>query len=108
MPAKVGAYPWMALVGYKNDLGEVSFKCGGSIVSKRHILTAAHCLRSNLALVRLGEHNTDIETETQTIEVPVVRTVQHPMYDKKDGHSDMAILVLGRDIPFTSNYIKYF
>lgn len=32
-------WPWMTLVGYKNKLGEVSFKCGGSIISNRHVLT---------------------------------------------------------------------
>lgn len=39
VPAKKGGWPWMALVGYKNSLGEISFKCGGSIITKRHILT---------------------------------------------------------------------
>lgn len=29
----------MALVGYKNSAGDVSFKCGGSIISNRHVLT---------------------------------------------------------------------
>ena len=29
----------MALVGYRNSIGEVSFKCGGSLISKRHVLT---------------------------------------------------------------------
>lgn len=32
-------WPWMALVGYRNSIGEVSFKCGGSIISNRHVLT---------------------------------------------------------------------
>lgn len=39
VPAKKGGWPWMALIGYKNSLGEVSYKCGGSIITKRHVLT---------------------------------------------------------------------
>lgn len=36
----------MALVGYKNGVGEISFKCGGSIISKHHVLTGWLTLRS--------------------------------------------------------------
>lgn len=102
VPAKLGQWPWMTLIGYRDASGEVGFKCGGSIITKRHILTAAHCIRSDLALVRLGEHDTDTDTETQHIEINVVSMVKHPKYDKKDGHSDLAILTLEKDIPFTS------
>lgn len=67
-PAKLGAFPWMALIGYTNELDETSFKCGGSLITKRHILTAAHCLKSTLSSVRLGEHNLDKDDETKHID----------------------------------------
>lgn len=39
VPAKLGGWPWMALLAYKNDFGDISFKCGGTLISRRHVLT---------------------------------------------------------------------
>lgn len=52
--------------------------------------------------MRLGEHDLSTDTETQHIDLPVTNIITHPNYDKKDGHSDLAILALGGEISFTS------
>ena len=41
--AKHGEFPFLALLQY--DGGE--FKCGGSLINKRYVLTAAHCISKN-------------------------------------------------------------
>lgn len=51
--------------------------------------------------MRLGEHDTSIDTETTTVDIPVVRTVKYPKYDMHDGNSDLAILYLERDVEIT-------
>lgn len=39
--AQLGQFPWAIALVYRTD--EDYNSCGGSIISKRHIITAAHC-----------------------------------------------------------------
>ncbi|TMW39898.1 hypothetical protein DOY81_015022, partial [Sarcophaga bullata] len=99
--SKIGAWPWIALIGYDDGFSASPFKCGGTLVTARHVITAAHCIRRDLAFVRLGEHDLSKDTETKHVDIPVVRTEKHPNYNARNGHSDIAILYLERNVQFT-------
>lgn len=53
--------------------------------------------------MRLGEHDLSSESDTYTVEVPVVKVAKYPQYTTKDGHNDLAILYLERDVDFSGN-----
>ncbi|XP_016930831.2 serine protease Hayan isoform X1 [Drosophila suzukii] len=98
IPVALGIYPHMAAIAY-NTFGTVEFRCGGSLIASRFVLTAAHCVNSDSttpAFVRLGA--VAIENPTAGYQdINVVDIQIHPNYTSSSKYNDIAILELAED-----------
>ncbi|XP_053698576.1 trypsin-1-like [Sabethes cyaneus] len=95
---RVNQYPWMVILQYGT-----TFYCGGSLISDRHVLTAAHCVHGfNPAKISavLLDHDRSSSTETETITCKVERVIKHNGYNPSNYNSDIAILKLDRVLNF--------
>ncbi|XP_066157985.1 phenoloxidase-activating factor 3-like [Euwallacea fornicatus] len=104
--AFLNEFPWMALLRYSSN-NKLKFLCGGTVINKNYILTAAHCIAELkdkfLVSVRVGEHNllSDIDCEvvnkTQKCNPPVQdlmveEVVVHPQYGKTSLSNDIGLV----------------
>lgn len=112
---KRSQYPWLAVL-YRNSQTDVSgIFCGGSLISRKLVVTAAHCIRdkdSELATkaedvtVYLGKLNMEtLESERGFVMSSVEEIIVHPHWSHLTSNfdADIAVAVLEKSFRFTRN-----
>ncbi|ROT65885.1 putative granzyme B-like [Penaeus vannamei] len=91
--------------GYQAALTSGKYFCGGVVISKLFVLTAAHCISGNKneqMNVTVGIHNLKVK-EKFTQRIPVAKAFVHPDYysGRHGPTNDIAVLKLEQEIKMT-------
>ncbi|XP_059485355.1 serine protease gd-like isoform X2 [Neocloeon triangulifer] len=104
-----GSYPWLSAI-YETTGTGLQFVCGGTLVSKKHVLTAAHCVSkageryaqsTKNVIVYLGKHNIVSFTEG-AVALDIKSIKNHPGYtgDALNAGVDLSVITFQTEVTF--------
>lgn len=101
-PASISSYPWLAHISYRGAVE--GFDCGGTVVSPRLILTAAHCVLTGTGRVAAAPSFSiltgtgDLREAAPERVSQVSQVLVFPEYEPSRTLNDAALLVLAAPV----------
>jgi len=83
--------PWAVGIVLKN---EDDTRCSGTLISKKHAITAAHC--SSVTQVIVGDHNQNKNDGEERIKV--IKEIPYPTWVKNGDPDDLKIVELEKEV----------
>lgn len=103
-----GQHPWQAAIIKQSFLSK-RISCGGALIGKRWVLTAAHCVyvtSPSSMRIRLGDWNVREQSEKLPHEDYEVESKSiHPDYKPETFQNDMAVIKLKKDVVYKEHII---
>ncbi|XP_022819097.1 serine protease snake-like [Spodoptera litura] len=108
IPARRNQYPHMALLGYGETVETAQWLCGGSIISKNFVLTAAHCISSpSFGPIKYAAFG--ILKRSDPLKYwhtyNITRVIPHPEYLSPHKYHDIALLETEVPIQFDHYFV---
>lgn len=106
--AQYAEYPWQAGLYRNKDEGN-EYICGGSLIDRQVVMTAAHCLRnfsdsSSGLIVRLGDWDAANENEPHKHkDFSVKKIIKHERFHPVNYRNNIALLVLSEPATLDKN-----
>lgn len=93
-------WPWVVAIGYYTAEGP-QYTCSGTLITEKHILTAAQCVTTDMSFIRVGA--LDLQANGDGYNVPIEKGLVHGSFNPNTLQNDVALILLKEPVTFSDS-----